>query len=70
VFLRRTEVKYFSHSLTGEGIRADEDETRAVVSMQRPQNRKELQRFLGIIAYLEKFLPNHSQAAAPLRILF
>ena len=68
-FFRRTEVKYFSHILTGHGIRADVDKLRAVVSMQRPHTREELQRYMGMIAYLAKFLPNNSQVSAPLRTL-
>ena len=64
-FFRRTEVKYFGHILTGQGIRADVDKLRAVVSMQRSHTREELQRYMGMIAYLAKFLPNHSQVSAP-----
>ena len=54
-FFRRTEVKYFGHILTGQGIRADVNKLRAVVSMQTPHNREELQRYMGMIAYLAKF---------------
>ena len=36
--------------------------------MPAPTNQKELQRFLGIITYLGKFLPNLSTKTAPLRL--
>ena len=37
--------------------------------MSKPKNKEELQRFLGMITYLAKFIPNLSQTASPLRTL-
>ena len=37
--------------------------------MPTPSNKTELQRFLGMITYLGKFLPNLSDETAPLRQL-
>lgn len=62
-------VKYFGHILTSDGVRADEDKARAVADFPTPQSKEDLQRFLGMIAYLAKFLPRHSQTSAPLREL-
>ena len=66
---RSTSVKYFGHVLSGEGVSADTDKLKAVAEMPRPKNREELHRFLGMIAYLAKFVPHHSQISAPLREL-
>jgi len=37
--------------------------------MPSPKNKEELQRFLGILTYLSKFIPNLSHIAAPLQNL-
>ena len=37
--------------------------------MEAPKNKEELQRYLGMIMYFAKFIPNLSQSAEPLRIL-
>ena len=37
--------------------------------MPCPENRDELQRFLGTLTYLGKFIPNLSNVASPLRTL-
>ena len=39
------------------------------MSMPPPKNKEELQRFLGILTYLSKFIPNLSHIAAPLQNL-
>ena len=37
--------------------------------MPCPENRDELQRFLGMLTYLGKFIPNLSHTASLLRVL-
>ena len=37
--------------------------------MPTPKSKEELQRFLGMLTYLAKFIPNLSQVASPLRKL-
>ena len=66
---RRNHLKYFGHVVSDRGVEADAEKLRAVAAMKQPQNREELQRYMGMIAYLAKFLPNHSQISAPLRCL-
>ena len=41
----------FSHK---EGTRADENTTGVVASIERPKNREELQRYMGMIVYIAK----------------
>ena len=41
----------------------------AIVDMPLPTSKEELQRFLGMVNYLGKFLPNLSDVSAPLRKL-
>ena len=67
--LRVTEVSYIGHVLTQEGVKPDPRKVEAVTRMQKPANKKELQRYLGMITYLAKFIPNLSDVTAPLRKL-
>lgn len=52
-----------------KGIEIDKDRINAILELEYPQNKKELLRFLGLLKYLAKFLPNLSQITAPLRKL-
>ena len=63
------EVPYIGHLLTPNGVKPDPDKIHAITEMPRPRNVTEVQRFLGFINYLAKFLPNLSEVCAPLRRL-
>ncbi|XP_072401068.1 uncharacterized protein [Diabrotica undecimpunctata] len=58
-----------SHQISNIGISPDHDKTEAITKMTPPSNKKELQRFLGTIVYLAKFIPNLSEHTSPLRCL-
>lgn len=62
-------VKFLGHIISGSGIAADEKKTQAIRDMSPPRNKKDLQRFLGMIVYLAKFVPNLSQETNTLRRL-
>lgn len=62
-------VAYLGHVLTAEGIKADPEKTRAVIDMPQPTNVQGVQRLLGVVTYLAKFLPQLSTVAEPLRRL-
>lgn len=51
------------------GLRPDKDKVRAVTQIPLPQNKQELLRFIVMIWYLSKFIPNLSDISAPLRKL-
>ena len=55
--------------LTDKGLKADPKKIQAITEMAIPESAEDLRRFLGVITYLEKFVPNMSQLAAPLRQL-
>ena len=46
------------HILSGDGISADPKKISAIRDMPAPRNKEDLQRFLSMIMYLGKFLPN------------
>ncbi|PIK52384.1 hypothetical protein BSL78_10696 [Apostichopus japonicus] len=55
--------------LSKNGMRIDNAKVQAIVEMPSPNSKKELERFLGIIQYLSKFIPDLSTEAAQLRML-
>ena len=59
------EISYIGHTLGKEGLKPDPQKVRAITEMTRPQNKEELQRFLGMVTYIAKFIPNFSQVSAP-----
>ena len=66
---RKDQLIFLGHKITGEGIEADPAKTEAISQMAPPKNKQELQRFLGMINYIGKFIPNLADMTAPLREL-
>ena len=67
--IRVTEVSYIGHMFTDEGVKPDKEKVQAILMMPEPSTKQELQRFIGMIQYLAKFIPDLSEKAAPLRSL-
>ena len=67
--LRKQEVPYIGHVLIPDGLKPDPSKVQAIVAMPTPSDKKALQRLLGMITYLAKFLPNLSDVTEPLRRL-
>ena len=64
-----SEVGCVGHLLTAEGLKPDPEKIRAIVEMNTPENVKDLQRFLGMVRYLSKFVPRLSELVLPLQHL-
>ncbi|KAJ0172603.1 hypothetical protein K1T71_011742 [Dendrolimus kikuchii] len=60
------EVHYLGHIFDANGIRPDDEKVRAIRDMPPPTDKKGVERFLGAVNYLSKFIPNYSQRAVPL----
>ena len=63
------QITYLGQLLTSEGVKADPRKVSAILDMPAPENKSDLQRFLGMVTYLGKFVPNLSEVSAPLRVL-
>ena len=63
------EIKFLGHVISADGIRPDPEKVKAINEMPVPQNREELQRFLGMTNYLCKFISSYSEITSPLRKL-
>ena len=67
--LRQPEVTFIGHIATADGLRVDPEKVRAIVDMPCPTDKKGIQRLLGLVQYLSKFLPNLTELTKPLRDL-
>ncbi|KAL7889063.1 hypothetical protein AOLI_G00040370 [Acnodon oligacanthus] len=61
------EVKYLGHIFSEDGLKPDQSQIEAVKDMPKPKCKKDEERFLGLVTYLAKFIPNMSQHTEPLR---
>lgn len=62
-------MKFLGHIFTPNGYEADPEKVKAIKQLRKPTNVKELQRLLGMVTYLGKFIPNLSELTEPLRSL-
>lgn len=63
------EIKYIGHIFSKDGIKSDPERIKAIVQMESPKNKRDLQRFLGMLNYVRNFVPNMSEKTAKLREL-
>lgn len=62
--LREIELMYLGHKVTANGIETDEKRIRIIMEIT-PENKK-VQRLLGLINHVGKFIPNLSKFTTPL----
>ena len=67
--IKQHEISYVGYILSKDGVKPDPKKTEAIAAMPAPKNREKLQRFIGMLTYLAKFIPNLSQVASPLKTL-
>ena len=60
---------FLGHRITDRGIYPDPEKIAAVSTMSVPSDKKAVQRLLGMVNYLSKFIPDVSEITAPLRKL-
>ena len=52
------EVSYVCHVLSSNGLKPDPRKIEVIKEMPRPPNCEELKKFLGMVMYVAKFIPN------------
>ena len=62
-------VAYMGHQFSGEGLKPDPLKIQGLRDMPPPTDRQGVMRFLGMVNYLAKFLPDISDVTAPIRAL-
>lgn len=63
------EASFFGLVWSPEGIKPNENKVKAITEMQPPKNLTELQSFIGMVNYLNRFSPAIAKASEPLRHL-
>ena len=63
------ELVFLGDVISSEGVKPDPAKVSAIHNMPRPTNKQGVQRFLGMITYLAKWMPGLSEKSAPLRKL-
>ena len=66
VKLLEDSVNYLGHTLCKYGVKPNKDKVKAIVEAPAPQNLKQLQAYLGLLNYHNRFLPNLSHALQPM----
>ncbi|GBO12139.1 Retrovirus-related Pol polyprotein from transposon 17.6 [Araneus ventricosus] len=67
--LAKSSITYLGDKISGKGIEPDSKKLESIEKFPTPQNKQELQRFLGMVTYLAKFAPNLSNLTHSLRQL-
>lgn len=63
------EILYLGHLISYQSVRIDPSRTQAIREFPRPQSVKAIARFIGMVGFHAKFIPNFSEWAAPLNAL-
>ena len=66
---RWTKIRLFREVITREGVKLDPKNLCALLKISPPTNEKELQSFLGIMSYIQKFSSSIAEVYKPLRKL-
>lgn len=67
--LMQRPLKFLGHVMSAEGIKTDQDKVDAVANFPVPKSLKEVQQFLGLAGWYQRFIPNFSEKAASLHPL-
>ena len=62
-------LTFLGHVISANGIKPDPEKIKSIVELSRPTNIAGLQSFLGLVAFVRKFIPNCSKLIAPLTAL-
>ena len=65
--LKYSEVSFIGHVMTTNGLKTDLKKVEAIIKMERPADVPAVQRFIGLVKYLSKFLQDLSELCEPLR---
>lgn len=66
---RRREVKFMGYLLSEGTVKPDAKYSNAILGMKKPKDKSAVLRFLGLLKYIARFIPNLSKLTAELRNL-
>lgn len=62
-------LKFLGHIISSDSIAADNEKLVAIHQLETPKNIKQVQRLLGMVTYISKFVADCSEITAPIREL-
>ena len=62
-------MEYLGYKISTEGIKTLSDKVEGIAKAPVPEDKKQLQSFVGMVTYYDKFLPNLSTVLEPLHKL-
>lgn len=62
-------VSFLGHVISKSGVKIDPSRIEAICQFPEPTNKKEVQRLLGMINFVARFIPNKSEILEPLNCL-
>ena len=66
---RTTDIPFLGHRITKHGLGPDPQKVEAVLNMPVPEDVQDIQRLVGFVNYLSRYLPSLSHVLEPLRQL-
>lgn len=66
---RKSEITFLGYIISKDSVRADDSKIAAMVNMTEPTDVAELRRYLGMVNYLDRYLPHLSSILRPLNDL-
>jgi hypothetical protein len=67
--INKREVSYVGHTISSEGLKPGNEHVEAITQMPEPTSKEQVRKFLAMVGYLGKFVPNLSQETHCLRQL-
>lgn len=68
--LAKSEVTFLGYNVSAAGTKPLQSKIRAIQEFKQPKTVKELRRFLGMINFYRRFIPNAARIQAPLNAIF
>ena len=65
--LKKESVKYLGHIFSRDGVTIDQDRVKALFEIPEPTDKKAVQRMLGCVNYMGRFIKNRAALEEPLR---
>ena len=69
LIVKQSAVKFFGNIYSADGVKADPEKVEAINALRPPETKGEVKSFLGMVNYLQKFIPRLSEHTKLLREL-
>ncbi len=64
-----TELEYLGYIINRQGVRPTTKKVEAILKLEKPKNRRQIRRFIGMVNYYSDMWPHRSETLAPLTAL-